>query len=473
MLEISEIDQNENANENTPIDVENDSPPTTVKRKLKSSVWSNFTKLKLPDGSEKARCKQCKRLFTCGSSSGTSHLKRHIGTCSKIIREENHSLDTWDSFSTLDCGFSSSVWSNFTKLKLLDGSEKARCKQCKRLFTCRSKNGTSHLKRHIGTCQKIIREENHPLDTWDSFVTLDCGFSYRHFEFLGHDVLFSSLSVNDMRNSALQWATWEQKNADEDVLRLVTEQKREKGAALNKILQLEKKLYQKQALELEIEQLKGELQVTKHMEEGDDLARKKMLELMKVVEEKEGKMEHLETLNPALLVKEHQSNNELQDARKELIYGLKEMLSGRAMIGIKRMGGLDRKPFQAACALKFSGEEVQIKTMELCSQWEDCIKNPAWHPYKVITVGDKQEEIIDEDDEKLMELKNEWGNEVFKSVATALKEMNEYNPIGRYAIPELWNFKQGRKAMLKEGVQYILNQWKTLKRRKCQKEGLV
>ncbi|XP_058099271.1 factor of DNA methylation 1-like isoform X2 [Magnolia sinica] len=379
MLEISEIDQNENANENTPIDVENDSPPTTVKRKLKSSVWSNFTKLKLPDGSEKARCKQCKRLFTCGSSSGTSHLKRHIGTCSKIIREENHSLDTWDSFSTL----------------------------------------------------------------------------------------------NDMRNSALQWATWEQKNADEDVLRLVTEQKREKGAALNKILQLEKKLYQKQALELEIEQLKGELQVTKHMEEGDDLARKKMLELMKVVEEKEGKMEHLETLNPALLVKEHQSNNELQDARKELIYGLKEMLSGRAMIGIKRMGGLDRKPFQAACALKFSGEEVQIKTMELCSQWEDCIKNPAWHPYKVITVGDKQEEIIDEDDEKLMELKNEWGNEVFKSVATALKEMNEYNPIGRYAIPELWNFKQGRKAMLKEGVQYILNQWKTLKRRKCQKEGLV
>ncbi|XP_058099273.1 factor of DNA methylation 1-like isoform X2 [Magnolia sinica] len=418
MLEIIENDKNENP----PIDVEIDSPPTTVKRKLRSSVWSNFTKLKLSDGSEKARCKQCERLFTCGSSRGTSHLKRHIRSCPKSIREENQSSDTWDSFGTLDCGFSyrlkSSVWSNFTKLKLPDGSEKARCKQCKQLFTCRSSNGTSHLKRHIGTCPKIIHEENHSFDTWDSFGTL-----------------------------------------------------REKGAALNKILLLEKKLYQKQALELEIEQLKGELQVTKHMEEGDDLARKKMLEMIKVVEEKEGEMEHLDTLNPSLLVKEHQSNNELQDARKELIYGLKEMLSGRAMIGIKRMGELDRKPFQAACALKFSGEEAQIKTMELCSLWEYYIKNPAWHPYKMVTVGDKQEEIIDEDDEMLKELKNEWGDEVFKSVATTLMEMNEYNPIGRYAIPELWNFKEGRKAMLKEGVQYILSQWKTLKRKRCQNKG--
>ncbi|XP_058099279.1 factor of DNA methylation 2-like isoform X2 [Magnolia sinica] len=264
------------------------------------------------------------------------------------------------------------------------------------------------------------------------------------------------LITNDMKNSSLQLATLEQKKAYENVLRLVEEQKREKVAALNKILHLEKKLDHKEALELEIKQLKGNLQVMKRMDLGDDLAKKKMIEIVK----------DLESLNQVLVVKERKSNDELQDARKELITGLKEMLSGHAIIGIKRMGELDAKPFQAACSLKFSGEEAQIKTMELCSLWEDNIKNPAWHPYKVVSVGDKQEEIIDEDDEKLKELKNEWGDEVFECVATALMEMNEYNPSGRCAIPELWNFKEGRKATLKEGVQYILKQWKTRKRKR-------
>ncbi|XP_058099274.1 factor of DNA methylation 1-like isoform X3 [Magnolia sinica] len=413
MLEIIENDKNENP----PIDVEIDSPPTTVKRKLRSSVWSNFTKLKLSDGSEKARCKQCERLFTCGSSRGTSHLKRHIRSCPKSIREENQSSDTWDSFGTLDCGFSyrlkSSVWSNFTKLKLPDGSEKARCKQCKQLFTCRSSNGTSHLKRHIGTCPKIIHEENHSFDTWDSFGTL-----------------------------------------------------RENEAALNKTIQLEKKLDQKQALELEIELLKGELQIMKR-KKGDDLAKKKMLEMMKVLKEKEGEMEHLETLNQALMVKEHSSNSELQDARKELICVFEEMFISHASIGIKRMGELDVKPFKAACAQKFPEDIAEIRTMELSSLWEDYIKNPAWHPYKVVTIGDKQQDIIDEDDLKLKELKNAWGVKVFKSVAKALMEMNEYNPSGRYVVQELWNFKEGRKATLKEAIKCIPKH----ERKSCQNEG--
>lgn len=66
------------------------------------------------------------------------------------------------------------------------------------------------------------------------------------------------------------------------------------------------------------------------------------------------------------------------------------------------------------------------------------------------------QEIIDEEDEELSKLRKEWGEEVYMAVVTALKEMNEYNPSGRYVITELWNFKKQRKATLKEVIAYIL-----------------
>ncbi|KAF4362207.1 hypothetical protein G4B88_009487 [Cannabis sativa] len=263
-------------------------------------------------------------------------------------------------------------------------------------------------------------------------------------------------------------ATMEQNKAEKNMLDLAKEQKKEKEELRKKIIELEKQLDSEQALVLTIERMRGALEVMKHMGGDEDMeVEKNMKEIQEQLKEKEEEYEALEDLSQALIVKERRSNDELQQARKEMISGLKDS-SHRALIGVKRLGELDSKPFLPAAERIFSvsGEEAEIKALELCSLWETHLKDPSWHPFKVMDKGGKTEEIIDEEDENLNNLKNECGDEAYGAVIKALKELNEYNPSGRYIIQELWNFKEERKAPLKEGVDFILRNWRQNKRKK-------
>jgi hypothetical protein len=45
-------------------------------------------------------------------------------------------------------------------------------------------------------------------------------------------------------------------------------------------------------------------------------------------------------------------------------------------------------------------------------------------------------------------------------VKNALRELYEYNPEGRQAVKELWNFGEGREATVAEVSKYIFEQLK-------------
>ncbi|KAL6842612.1 hypothetical protein ACP4OV_027456 [Aristida adscensionis] len=271
---------------------------------------------------------------------------------------------------------------------------------------------------------------------------------------------------NAIKSSHLKLATLEQQKADAIVLKLVEEQKREKQAALNRILKLEQQLDAKQKLELEVQQLKGKLKVMEHIPGDEDSASKnKIIQLSEELQEKIDELDAIEFDNQTLVIKESKSNVELQEARKELENGLLELSGGQAHIGIRRMGELDVKSFSKACRKKCSEEEAEVTAAFLCSKWEAEIKNPDWHPFRVVMIDGKDTEII-EDDAKLRELKEEHGEEIYALVTKALCEINEYKSKGSYPVRELWNFKEDRKVTMKEAVQFVLKHWRANRRKR-------
>ncbi|KAL6637334.1 hypothetical protein ACP70R_024906 [Stipagrostis hirtigluma subsp. patula] len=273
---------------------------------------------------------------------------------------------------------------------------------------------------------------------------------------------------NAKENGLLNLATLKQKEADKKLLQLVEKQKEETDAALKKLTDLEAQLASKHRLELEIEQLRGRLEVMKHMGAEEDTKLEELDKMRETLEEKDAEIEGIESLNQTLIIKERRTNDELEDAKKELISELQKMLGARSSIGVKRMGELDQKAFLSACKEKVAKDGGKKKLAHLCSEWEKEIRQPDWHPFKVIVVDGQAkmvQEIIQEDDEKLQALKAELGQEAHDAVVKALLEMNEYNPSGRYPLPELWNFKDDRKASIGDVAAYLVKQWKTHKKK--------
>ncbi|KAI3880740.1 hypothetical protein MKX03_016673 [Papaver bracteatum] len=184
----------------------------------------------------------------------------------------------------------------------------------------------------------------------------------------------------------------------------------------------------------------------------DERQRKTVDELTKSLNEKTESIESLEELTKVLTVKELSLNDELQQARKVLIRGIGEIATARSVIGVKRMGELDSKPFGSALKGICSSSSVELvsnQSVLLCNFWEKMLRDQAWHHFK-----------IDHHDKLLKGLKNEWGERAYFAVVNALVEMNKYNPSGRNPVQELWNFKENRRATVMEGVAVLVGRLK-------------
>lgn len=95
---------------------------------------------------------------------------------------------------------------------------------------------------------------------------------------------------------------------------------REKKAALDTMLNLERELASKQKLQLDIEELRGQLKVMECMGGENDMAvKKKMEEMEEELKEKVEELQDVEALNQTLIVKEREINDQLQEARREMI----------------------------------------------------------------------------------------------------------------------------------------------------------
>ncbi|PPD91941.1 hypothetical protein GOBAR_DD11131 [Gossypium barbadense] len=81
------------ASSDTPIPVDNgfNEYESSLKRQKSttSKVWDEMTKLECENKNElKAQCNHCKTIFSTKSSSGTSHLRRHLNSClKKVIKD--------------------------------------------------------------------------------------------------------------------------------------------------------------------------------------------------------------------------------------------------------------------------------------------------------------------------------------------------------------------------------------------------
>lgn len=54
------------------------------------------------------------------------------------------------------------------------------------------------------------------------------------------------------------------------------------------------------------------------------------------------------------------------------------------------MGELDTSPFLEAMKKKYNEEDAEERASELCSLWEEYLKDPDWHPLKVIMVDGRE-----------------------------------------------------------------------------------
>ncbi|KAL9283986.1 putative XS domain-containing protein [Arabidopsis thaliana] len=256
-----------------------------------------------------------------------------------------------------------------------------------------------------------------------------------------------------------QKAMCEQNEANEEAMKLAEKHQKEKEKLHKRIMEMEAKLNETQELELEIEKLKGTTNVMKHMV-GSDGDKDIVEKIAKTQIQLDAQETALHEKMMTLARKERATNDEYQDVRKEMIqvWNANEELMKQEKIRVKRMGQLNPAPFLPAVMKKHkvTQSKAENKAMKLCSVWEANIGDVQWTPFRVDESDGTPKRVVDENDEKLRTLKNQYGEEVYNEVVRTKLEIEEHNASGSYVILELWNYEENRKVTMEEATDVML-----------------
>lgn len=127
---------------------------------------------------------------------------------------------------------------------------------------------------------------------------------------------------NANKNILLDLATLKKKKADDELMRLAKKHEQEKEDAFRRRYKLEEDLISKQNLEMELAQLRGKLEGMKHMGTEADTSSKELEKISEELKEKDEQLDAMGDANQALIIMERRTNDELEQAKKELINDL-------------------------------------------------------------------------------------------------------------------------------------------------------
>ncbi|KAJ1436926.1 Zinc finger-XS domain [Sesbania bispinosa] len=384
--------------------------------------------------------------------------KERSQTVAKLVGKIN---DANKSIGEVETRYTQKSISLEKMMEEMDLLHKARVEDTKRM----QQLAREHARRTVEETEKLRYE------IYTKSVELDCWCQQLSEQ--------ENLTINERRKfeeekkkktESLILASEEQAKANIDVVELLEKHKIEKMDLTETLLKLEKEQDDEHKLEMEIAELEGQLNVLKCMNgvmggDAEKGKKQEIKELEKKLEEMIEEVAYEDSMNQILKMKKQDIERELEDARQEFIAELPKCLKTFKVIGVKKFGEISDKPFQKLCKNRYKGNnKASLERAKLLrSKWQDEILDSTWHPFKITKVeGNEEQEVIDEDDQKLVGLKKEMGEEVYEAVVMALKELNEYSGNAdnrrRVIIPELWNFKTQRKATLKEVIAHIIKQ---------------
>ncbi|BBM99577.1 hypothetical protein MPTK1_1g22140 [Marchantia polymorpha subsp. ruderalis] len=270
-----------------------------------------------------------------------------------------------------------------------------------------------------------------------------------------------------------------QKKHHADQVKLIKKHEEESNKLAQLIQTMKLRLATKQQREIETQRL-GEMKDSKKFAElvenfDFEFVGKNVKELedkIKEVEKKNADLEeHQRSLNEdleaqdstlqTLTVKERIANSELEEARNLGIQAMQKFGSQQGIF-VKRMGEINSEPWRRECKVRYKKEKDGWETIfgTKFSEWEEKVKNPDFHAFKIVKDGneddDKWKRVLDETNPDLLALKEELGEEVKQTVVTALEEIEEWNPSGRYPKAVVWNYEENRRATVSEIFKVLL-----------------